>query len=234
MVLDENMRTQTKQTRETENPDAFIWLNIRIVRVAHFFLITHVQRQLCIANRGYAIVAKQKWGDGKNKFRSTDGSIVPSLGGLGWAAMVIWAFVWLAFSKGNLVITSRFYGGKVPRKSKSGSIPMGQACMCTYKTPLRSISINSRTSTGSNVITLPKFHSTFSLLDSIVSPQLDKALASVTQGTVVSPIKVWLWESSEVTSFVNNNTRIFAEPNIEAALLSEDLLSEWITQTLRL
>jgi hypothetical protein len=51
---------------------------------------------------------------------------------------------------------------------------------------------------------------------------------------MVSPIKVWFWESSEVTSFVKSHTRVFAEPKIEAALLSEDLLSEWITQTLRL
>jgi hypothetical protein len=55
-----NMRTQTKRTRGTENPDAFIRLNMRIVRVAHFSFITHVERQLCIVNRGYAIVTKQQ------------------------------------------------------------------------------------------------------------------------------------------------------------------------------
>jgi hypothetical protein len=63
------MRTRTKRTRGTENPDAFIRLNtecdrirlnMRIVRVAHFSFITHVERQLCIVNRGYAIVTKQQ------------------------------------------------------------------------------------------------------------------------------------------------------------------------------
>jgi hypothetical protein len=54
------MRTRTKRTRGTENPDAFIQLNMRIVRVAHFSFITQVERQLCIANRGYAIVTKQQ------------------------------------------------------------------------------------------------------------------------------------------------------------------------------
>jgi hypothetical protein len=60
------MRTRTKRTRGTENPDAFIRLNMRRVRVAHFSFITHVERQLCIVNRGYAIVTKQVghgWGD---------------------------------------------------------------------------------------------------------------------------------------------------------------------------
>jgi hypothetical protein len=57
-----NMRTPTKRTRGTENPDAFIQLNMRIVRVAHFSFITHVDRQLCIVNRGYAIVTKQELG----------------------------------------------------------------------------------------------------------------------------------------------------------------------------
>jgi hypothetical protein len=56
------MRTPTKRTRGTENPDAFIQLNMRIVRVAHFSFITHVDRQLCIVNRGYAIVTKQELG----------------------------------------------------------------------------------------------------------------------------------------------------------------------------
>jgi hypothetical protein len=55
-----NMRTRTKRTRGTENLDAFIRLNMRIVRVAHFFFITQVERQLCIVNRGYAIVTKQQ------------------------------------------------------------------------------------------------------------------------------------------------------------------------------
>jgi hypothetical protein len=41
------------------------------VRVTHFSLITNVERQLCIVNRGYAIVTKQQWGDRTNKFRST-------------------------------------------------------------------------------------------------------------------------------------------------------------------
>jgi hypothetical protein len=58
------MRTGTKRTRGTENPVAFIRLRIRlnmqIVRVAHFSVITHVERQLCIVNRGYAIVTKQQ------------------------------------------------------------------------------------------------------------------------------------------------------------------------------
>jgi hypothetical protein len=66
-----NMRTQTKRTRGTENPDAFIPLNMRIVRVAHFSFVTQVERQLCIVKRGYAIVTKQQWGDRTNKFRST-------------------------------------------------------------------------------------------------------------------------------------------------------------------
>jgi hypothetical protein len=30
------------------------------VRVAHFSFITHVERQLCIVNRGYPIVTKQE------------------------------------------------------------------------------------------------------------------------------------------------------------------------------
>jgi hypothetical protein len=30
------------------------------VRVAHFSFITQVERQLCIVNRGYAIVTKQE------------------------------------------------------------------------------------------------------------------------------------------------------------------------------
>jgi hypothetical protein len=55
-----NMRTRTKRTRGTENPDAFIRLNMRIVRVAHFSFITQVETQLCIVNRGYAIVTKQQ------------------------------------------------------------------------------------------------------------------------------------------------------------------------------
>jgi hypothetical protein len=33
---------------------------MRIVRVAHFSLITHVDRQLRIVNRGYAIITKQQ------------------------------------------------------------------------------------------------------------------------------------------------------------------------------
>jgi hypothetical protein len=55
-----NMRTRTKRTRGTENPDAFIRLNMRIVRVAHFSFITQVERQLCIVNQGYTIVTKQQ------------------------------------------------------------------------------------------------------------------------------------------------------------------------------
>jgi hypothetical protein len=54
------MRTRTKRTRGTENPDAFIQLNMQIVRVAHFPFITQAERQLCIVNRGYAIVTKQQ------------------------------------------------------------------------------------------------------------------------------------------------------------------------------
>jgi hypothetical protein len=55
------MRTQTKRTRGTENPDAFIPLrNMQTVRVAHFSFITQVERQLCIVNLGYAIVTKQQ------------------------------------------------------------------------------------------------------------------------------------------------------------------------------
>jgi hypothetical protein len=66
-----NMRTRTKRTQGTENPDAWIRLNMQIVRVAHFSLITPVERQLCIVNRGYAIVTKQQWEDRTNKFCST-------------------------------------------------------------------------------------------------------------------------------------------------------------------
>jgi hypothetical protein len=55
-----NMRTRTKRTRGTENPDAFIRLNMRIVRVTHFSFITQVERQLCIVNQGYTIVTKQQ------------------------------------------------------------------------------------------------------------------------------------------------------------------------------
>jgi hypothetical protein len=55
-----NMRTRTKRTQGTENPDAFIQLNMRIARIAHFSFITQVERQLCIVNRGYAIVTKQQ------------------------------------------------------------------------------------------------------------------------------------------------------------------------------
>jgi hypothetical protein len=47
------MRTRTKRTRGTENPDAFLGLNMQIVRVAHLSFITHVERQLCIVNQGY-------------------------------------------------------------------------------------------------------------------------------------------------------------------------------------
>jgi hypothetical protein len=65
------MRTRTKRTQGTESPDAFIRLNMRTVRVAHFSFITQVERQLCIVNRGYAIVTKQQCGDQTNKFRST-------------------------------------------------------------------------------------------------------------------------------------------------------------------
>jgi hypothetical protein len=55
------MRTRTIRTRGTDNLDvSFIQLNMRIVRVAHFSLITHVERQLCIVNQGYAIVTKQQ------------------------------------------------------------------------------------------------------------------------------------------------------------------------------
>jgi hypothetical protein len=64
------MITQTKRTRGTENPDAFIRLNMRIVRVAHFSFITEVERQLCIVNQGYTIVTKQQRGDQTNKFCS--------------------------------------------------------------------------------------------------------------------------------------------------------------------
>jgi hypothetical protein len=65
VMLDEhenltNTRTRTKRTGGTENPDAFIGLNMRIVRVAHLFFITQVERQLCIVNRGYTIVTKQQ------------------------------------------------------------------------------------------------------------------------------------------------------------------------------
>jgi hypothetical protein len=55
-----NMRTRTKRTRGTENPDAFLGSNMRKVRVAHFSFITQVERQLCIVNRGYVIVTKQQ------------------------------------------------------------------------------------------------------------------------------------------------------------------------------
>jgi hypothetical protein len=56
------MRTRSKRTRGIEkNPDAFIRLNMRIVRgVAHFSFITQVERQLCIVNQGYAIVTEQE------------------------------------------------------------------------------------------------------------------------------------------------------------------------------
>jgi hypothetical protein len=54
------MRTRTKRTGGTENPDAFTRLNMRTVRVAHFSFITQVERQLCIVNQGYAIVTKQQ------------------------------------------------------------------------------------------------------------------------------------------------------------------------------
>jgi hypothetical protein len=33
---------------------------MRIVRVVHSSLIAHVERQLCIVNRGYAIVTEQQ------------------------------------------------------------------------------------------------------------------------------------------------------------------------------
>jgi hypothetical protein len=36
-----------------------------------FFNLTHVERQLCVVNGGYAIVTKQQCGDQTNKFRST-------------------------------------------------------------------------------------------------------------------------------------------------------------------
>jgi hypothetical protein len=55
-----NMRTRTKRTRGTENPDAFMRLNMRLVRVAHSSFITQVERQLCIVNQGYTIVTKQQ------------------------------------------------------------------------------------------------------------------------------------------------------------------------------
>jgi hypothetical protein len=54
------MRTRTKRTQGAENPDAFIRLNMRIVRVAHFSFISQVEGQLCIVNRGHAIVTKQQ------------------------------------------------------------------------------------------------------------------------------------------------------------------------------
>jgi hypothetical protein len=54
------MRTRTKRTRGTENPNAFIRLNMQIVRVAHFSFITQVERQVCIVNQGYTIVTKQQ------------------------------------------------------------------------------------------------------------------------------------------------------------------------------
>jgi hypothetical protein len=73
-----NMITRTKRTRGTENPDAFIQLNMQIVGVAHFSFRTHVERQLCIVNRGYAIVTKQEWGDRTNKFCSTASRLTSS------------------------------------------------------------------------------------------------------------------------------------------------------------
>jgi hypothetical protein len=49
-VLDGHENSKKKRTQRTESPDAFIQLNMQIVRVAHFSFITHVERQLCIVN----------------------------------------------------------------------------------------------------------------------------------------------------------------------------------------
>jgi hypothetical protein len=64
------MRTQRTgnengKNREPECIDTieyWIWLHMMIVRVSSlFFNNPHVQRQLCIVNRGYAIVTEQQW-----------------------------------------------------------------------------------------------------------------------------------------------------------------------------
>jgi hypothetical protein len=81
-VFDKHENSNKENPRNKE-PHAFIWLNtecdwirlnMQIVRVAHFSLITHVdERQLCIVNRGCPILVtkKQQWGVRMNKFRST-------------------------------------------------------------------------------------------------------------------------------------------------------------------
>jgi hypothetical protein len=60
-----NMRTRTKRTQGTENPDAFVLLNmIEYANGAEssslFFYNQCVERQLCIVNQGYAIVTEQQ------------------------------------------------------------------------------------------------------------------------------------------------------------------------------
>jgi hypothetical protein len=53
----------------------WIRLNMQLVRVAHFSFLSHVERQLCLVDRGYAIVTKQQWGDCTNTFRSTNSTL---------------------------------------------------------------------------------------------------------------------------------------------------------------
>jgi hypothetical protein len=70
-VLDKHENPRNREPGCIYTIEYWIRLNMWIVRVTHFSLITNVERQLCIVNRGYAIVTKQQWGDRTNKFRST-------------------------------------------------------------------------------------------------------------------------------------------------------------------
>jgi hypothetical protein len=57
------MITRAKRTRGTENPDAFVRLMIEYANresISLFFYNLDVERQLCIVDRGYAIITKQQ------------------------------------------------------------------------------------------------------------------------------------------------------------------------------
>jgi hypothetical protein len=59
------MRTQAMRTQGTENPDAFIRLNIKYnyensKSSSLTFYNPCVERQLCVVDRGYAIVTKHQ------------------------------------------------------------------------------------------------------------------------------------------------------------------------------
>jgi hypothetical protein len=78
-VLDEHENLNKEPEEQRTRMHLYDW-TLNTIEYANsesssvFFYNPCVERQLCIVNRGYAIVTKQQWGDQTNKFCSTEGT----------------------------------------------------------------------------------------------------------------------------------------------------------------